>query len=359
MTIGLRIATILGCTLFGTLGIKAQAKMEIDRTVANLGEVMYQIPTKTVFTITNKGNEPLVIKDVNPSCGCTIVEWSKQPIAAGETGTIATIYDAKMLGVFQKDLEVYSNISDEPLYLHLQGRVVTQPSDYTGTFPFEMGNVRLSINNIEFDDVNRGDQPVIELQVVNMGRTAYKPELMHLPHYLTAEYLPEKLSGGRVGRIRLKLDSKKLVSMGLTQTSIYLARFVGDKVSEENEVSVSAVLLPDFSKLSLQDRANAPIMHLSADSLDLGSMDGKKKITRTLTISNTGKSPLEIRSVQLFNNALNVKIGDRVLDPGQTTDLKITVLAKYLKKAKNRPRVLIITNDPQHPKRVISINVEQ
>ena len=42
--------------------------------------------------------------------------------------------------------------------------------------------------------------------------------------------------------------------MGLTQTSIYLARKVGDKVSEDNEITGSSVLLPDFSSLSAKDR---------------------------------------------------------------------------------------------------------
>ena len=127
-----------------------------------------------------------------------------------------------------------------------QGRVVSKLSDYSGSFPIDLGNVRLNINNIEFDNVNRGDHPMVELQIVNMGRKSYKPYLMHLPPYLSAQYFPETLSGGRIGKIMLTLDSEKLHQMGLTQTSIYLARKVGDKVSEDNEITVSSVLLPDF-----------------------------------------------------------------------------------------------------------------
>lgn len=226
---------------------QAQPKLAVERDVANMGEILYQLPSKVSFTLRNAGNEPMSIKEVIPSCGCTAVDWTRELIAPGSEGVITAVYDAKMLGVFQKDFEVYTNASDEPVYLHIQGRVVSKLSDYSGSFPVDLGNVRLNVNNIEFDNVNKGDRPMAELQIVNTGRKGYKPYLMHLPPYLSAEYYPEVLAGGRMGKIMLTLDSEKLRQMGLTQASIYLAREMGDKVSEENEIVVSAVLLPDFS----------------------------------------------------------------------------------------------------------------
>lgn len=70
---------------------------------------------------------------------------------------------------------------------------------------------------------------------------------MHLPKYLTAQADPAVIRPGRVGRILLTLNSNELHTMGLTQTSIYLSRFMGDRVSKETEINVSATLLPDFS----------------------------------------------------------------------------------------------------------------
>lgn len=336
----------------------AQPQFSVNHEVANLGEVSFQLPRRVSFSVTNKGNQPLVIKQVTPSCGCTTVNWPRTAIAPGESGEITAMYDAAMLGVFQKELEVYTNASDEPVYLHLQGRVVAEASDYSGTFPIDLGAVRINTNVIEFDDVNKGDSPAAEIQVVNMGRKSYKPELMHLPPYLTARYFPETLAGGRIGKIVLTLDSKRLMRMGLTQTSLYLARFMGDKVGDENEISVSAVLLPDFSKLTARQLEQAPVMALSADSIDLGSLDGKKKVSGVVTIKNEGEKPLSVRSVQVFSNALNVSLGNRTVAPGKTTKLKITVVGKYLEKSKNRPRVLLITDDPKHPKAIVTVQVK-
>lgn len=339
--------------------VRAQPKATVARNVANMGEVGYQLPKKVSFTLKNTGNEPLRINEVIPSCGCMSVEWTRTLIEPGAEGEISAAYDAKMLGVFQKDLEVYTNASGQPFYLHIQGRVVSKMSDYSGSFPIDLGNVRLNVDNIEFDDVNRGDRPVAELQIVNTDRKSYRPQLMHLPPYLTAQYVPEVLSGGRIGRIFLTLDSEKLQQMGLTQTSIYLSRGLGDRVGEENEITVSSVLLPDFSSLSARGRAAAPEMALSADSIDMGALARKKKKTAELTIRNAGKGTLEIRSLQVFNKALTVSLSNRKIEPGKSARLKVTVWAQYLKAAKSQPRVLLITNDPVHPKEIITVNVKQ
>ena len=93
----------------------------------------------------------------------------------------------------------------------------------------------------------------MELQVLNRGRKSYQPRLMHLPSYLTARYSPEVLAGGRIGKIELTLNSEKLNTMGLTQTSVYLSRYEGDHVSDENEIAVS-FLRHSFYRFSIRDR---------------------------------------------------------------------------------------------------------
>ena len=156
-----------------------------------MGEVLFQQPRKVVFGFTNKGNAPLVISDVHPSCGCTSVEYTKTEIPAGGRGEILATYDAKLLGTFTKYLEVYTNASDEPIMLSMQGRVVSSTVDFTGDFPIDLGNVRMSTNYVEFNNVNKGDKPVAEIQIVNTERGAFRPQMMHLPEYLSAEYIPE------------------------------------------------------------------------------------------------------------------------------------------------------------------------
>lgn len=343
----------------GGVHATAQPQMTVVSDVQNMGEIMFQHPKTVSFDIRNSGTKPLVLKAVNASCGCTQVTWPSQPIAPGATGKIQATYDARLLGTFQKELEVYSNASSEPTYLTLQGRVVATvvETDYNA-FPVDLGNVRLSTNVVEFDDVNSGDHPEAILQVVNMSRESYKVQLMHLPPYLSARYLPETLAGGRVGRIVLTLNSELVKNYGLTETSIYLARKLGDRVAPENEISVSTVLLPAFSHLSAEEMARAPRMVLSEDSLDFGALGSKKKVTKVITVTNRGQLPLIVSDVQVYGKALNVSLSNRTIQPGKTAKLKVTVLREHLRKSKSAPRVLLIANDPQRPKVTVRVRAK-
>lgn len=326
-----------------------------EPSIVNMGEILFQQPKEATFLLRNTGTEPMTITAVQASCGCAEVEWPREPIAAGDTATITAVFDAQLLGSFQKEIEVWTSNSEEPVFLTFQGRVVSTASDYDGDFPIDLGTVRLSTNTIEFDDVNRGEQPEMVLRIVNTGRTSYKPQLMHLPAYLKATYLPEQLAGGRVGQIILTLDSKQMKEYGLTQTSIYLARFLGDKVSNENEITVSAVLLPGFSQLTTAQRRNAPRLALSDTVLDFSDLGTKKKATKSIVVANVGNRMLKVLRLQTYGKGLTVSLSNRVIKPNGDVRLKVTVEAEALRREKTEPRVLLITDDPLSPKTEIKL----
>ncbi len=340
----------------------AQPKMSPDSKSIKLGDIMWQNPKNVTFTFSNTGSDPLVITEVRPSCGCVSVSYPQHAVAAGAHASIQATFDAAMLGTFYRELAVYTNMGQEPLYLSFSGRVVETAVDYEGDFPIDLGNVRLSSNYVEFDDVQKGDRPVVELQVANTSSAVYAPQLMHLPQYLSAEYLPQQIQPGRTGKIRLTLESDKLFMDGLNQTSVYLARRMPDKVGEDNEIVVSAILIPAFQGLTAQQMQRAPrIVMMDGDALVKDEtqmvMGKKQKATKTLNVTNIGEETLFISAVQVFNRAISVSLGNRNIAPHQTTKLKITVDAKLLAKAKNEPRLLLISNDPRQAKTVINIEV--
>jgi hypothetical protein len=46
------------------------------------------------------------------------------------------------------------------------------------------------------------------------------------------------------------------------------------------------------------------------------------------------------------------------VEPGETLRLRVTASAKDLKFARSKPRILMITNDPEKPKVTIDVNVK-
>ena len=142
---------------------------------------------------------------------------------------------------------------------------------------------------------------------------------------------------------------------------------MGDKVSDENEIVVSAVLLPSFEGLTASKLERSPHLVLMEEENMLNSTSnatitfepqGKKtKWTKIINVTNIGDEPLKISTLQVFNRAVSVSLGNRVIPQHGTTKLKITLDMRELEKAKNKARVLIISNDPRQAKTVLNIDV--
>lgn len=337
------------------LTTQAQPRVQFEQTTLEMGTLLWNAPHTATFKVVNKGTSDLLITNVRTDCGCTDAEWTRTPIGPGSTGFVKATYNAEMLGHFNKSLAVYTNMDEHPQYLKIMGTVSQTHAEPGSDYPYKVGDYYLSTDNVEFDDVNRGDTPTAVISLLNTSKKTYRPELMHLPKYLSATADPTVIRPGSMGRILLTLDSEKLPIMGLTQTSIYLSRFMGDRVSKETEINVSATLLPDFDATA-QLLDYAPVLHLDSTHITLPPLGKKKKTTGQITLQNTGKRVLEIKALQVYNPGISVSLGKRRLNPGESRKMKITVNdnTSYFK---GRRRILLITNDPETPKVVIDVTV--
>ena len=95
----------------------------------DLGKVQQNVPAKATFTVTNIGTEPLIIEQASPTCGCTIGDYTKSPIAPGKTGTITATYNAAALNHFDKHMTVKFAGVDETKSITITGDVLN-PDDY-------------------------------------------------------------------------------------------------------------------------------------------------------------------------------------------------------------------------------------
>lgn len=349
---------ILMLTSLLALSASAQ-KITTQHEVVDCGQVLFRNPVTAEFQMKNEGTKPLVIDKVLKSCGCTSVEYPKESVAPGENFIVKAVYDAKQMGTFNKQVGIYSNASDKPFMLLMRGKVVDNVTTFGGKYEQMLGDIKADNVEVEFDDVNRGDRPVQRIHIFNPTERTMEPVVMHLPNYLKAVVSPSKLAPHHSAEISLTLDSKKLRDFGLNQTSIYLGERPGDKVSSEKEIVVSAVLLPDFDNMTSQQKASAPKMEMSTMNLDLGSFNGKKKLKGELTITNVGKKNLDIRSMQMFTTGLQVQLKKSKIAPGETVKLKVTAVADELRKSRAKnPRILMITNDPDHAKVTIKVLIK-
>jgi hypothetical protein len=102
--------------------IASRADTLIDLGPMRSGEVIL-----LAARLRNTGAEPLVVKDVSTSCGCTTTEYEKQPIAPGAEGRLELRFDSRgMWGTQMKLVEIDTSAGQRPFKIMLQAEV-TEP----------------------------------------------------------------------------------------------------------------------------------------------------------------------------------------------------------------------------------------
>lgn len=319
------------------------------------GQMLFKTPSSYTLSLRNNTSAAVSIKSVDTGCGCTTANYSKNEIMPGAEATVTLTFDGKQLGHFQRIIRVYDNASETPAEITVSGQVVTKVENFAGNYPYQMGNLLADVDNIEFDDVNKGQRFVAEIHIMNPKGQNVQPVALRLPSYLKAEMKPEVLGPKQSGTMYITLKSQELRDYGLTQSSFYLGQNASDKVSEDKEISVSAILLPPSVAKDDVSRPYAAKLEMSATEIDMTALAKKSKAKDEITITNTGRSDLEISKLQLFTIGLQVQLGKSRLEPGESTKLKVSATAKDLKKVRTRPRILMITNDPDNQKVVITV----
>jgi len=135
------------------LAAVAQPRISSNKETHNFGQIEWKRPVTVEYTITNTGNQPLVLTNVTTSCACAVADWTKEPIAPGGKGVVKASFDAKALGHFEKSIGIYSNASPSLVYLKFTGEVVQEIKDYTKLLPYTIGNIRLDRDEFAFPDV--------------------------------------------------------------------------------------------------------------------------------------------------------------------------------------------------------------
>ena len=69
----------------------------------------------------------LILTNCRASCGCTVPEWPKDPIAPGKKAVITVKYNTQRLGAINKTITVESNAINNRVVLNIKGNVAAKP----------------------------------------------------------------------------------------------------------------------------------------------------------------------------------------------------------------------------------------
>ncbi|NNE77569.1 MAG: DUF1573 domain-containing protein [Pricia sp.] len=83
--------------------------MTFEKEEHDFGTIEQGTPQETVFKFTNTGNAPLIITNATSSCGCTVPDPPKEPIAPGDTGELVVKFNGSGQNQVTKTITVTAN----------------------------------------------------------------------------------------------------------------------------------------------------------------------------------------------------------------------------------------------------------
>jgi hypothetical protein len=108
--------------LLFSIGIPAQ-EFQFEKETIDYGKIKKNANGVRVFVFKNTGNQPIIITNIQSSCGCTVAERPEKPIMPNEKGTIKISYDTKKIGGFSKVITIFSNAKNARKRLRIKGYV--------------------------------------------------------------------------------------------------------------------------------------------------------------------------------------------------------------------------------------------
>ncbi len=310
-------------------------------------------PVDCVFTAINTSDKPVVIVSSQANCGCTRPRCDKTTIEPGDTLHLSVTYDPSgRPGRFSKAIRL---TTDEANYrLAIRGTVIASAGTLASRYPVAVGDIRTSNSVVPFGETIKGHILAGAVNIYNPTSDTIVPTISYKPDYINAILSLPSVAPGTEDMLSLTCYTDLCPSWGTVTDSIIL---IPDSRYPEKTLNIStvAIIKEDFSKLTAEQRKKAPVANLSLTQVDFPNLNDND-CTASVTLTNSGDSPLLIRRIFCPDKAVDANIDAEKIKPHKQGTITIKVNPMLLPPDNVlNSRVTVITNDPDHPTQIIKV----
>lgn len=340
---------------FNVVVAQTKPKIVFDKTEHDFGSFKESDGDQTfAFKFTNSGSVPLILNSVNASCGCTTPKWTREPVAPNATGEIVVSYNPKNRpGVFTKAITVGSNAENSNVVLTIKGQVEQREKTLAELYPRQIGELRAKSNHVSFAQLKQTAVETQELELVNDTDKPIAVGFQTVPAHIKVSVSPATIPAKGKGMLTLTYDAKAANTYGFASHRIFLS--LNGSKDYKNSIGVSATIEEDFTALTPEQLANAPVAAFNEMSHDFGAMKQGDKKEYTFMLTNNGKSDLHIRNVRSSCGCTAVAPAQKVIAAGQSAPIKVTFDSRG-KRGRQSKAITVITNDPKNPTATLRIS---
>ena len=351
--------------------------VKLDKIVHDFGDILVSDgPVSATFTATNIGDKPLVIYSVVSSCGCTDVEWTRQPLKPGEKGTIKATYKNDEGGYpFDKNLTVYFSETKQPVVLRLRGESHKKKLSLQEMYPVRFGDLGFKEVDIKGGNLSQGQVKSGEVMVANLGSKPLSVKFDNVSEGLSLKLSQNPIPAGQTAKLSFVVTADR---NHWGKNYYYATPVVGGRVSKavvrpqaepvkepagtealvadpnpelgagKSKIGIYTITKEDFTSYTKEQRDAAPVPVASESSFSFGKVKSGEKVKGSFVISNKGKSPFKVYKIDSESSKLSAGSFPDVAPGGKGT-LEVTLQTAGLPNGECLIILTLTTNSPSRP----------
>ncbi len=240
------------CTVFALAApVRAQGVFKFSDEVFDFKTIAEGTLATHEFTFTNTGNQPLVIANVQASCGCTTPEWSKTPVLPGKRGFIKAVYNSNgRPGAFNKTVTVTSNADKPSITLSIKGTVLTREQmqkTYTPEQLAKSAKLVLAAPQVALGKLEAGRTANTHFTVRNEGKQALVLNgLYSACNCVNYKAIPEPIAPGQQADVTLTYAPREMGEQAET-----VALYSNDITQADVKVTLRATVVKNLNESSM------------------------------------------------------------------------------------------------------------
>ncbi len=256
----MRFLLIAGALLAASFSVQAQGTLKFDSETHDFKNVSEGQLAAHEFTFTNTGTAPVVISNVQASCGCTTPEWTKTPVLPGKTGIVKAVYNsAGRPGQFNKTVTVTSNATNSNVTLAVKGAVLSREQmQKTYTAEQVAASARLTVTSettVTLGKLEAGRGATARFTIKNTGKKNLNVTGLHSAcNCVAAKALPEGIAPGETATIQLTYTAREI-----GERADVVEFYSNDLSAPDVKVTIKASVVKSLAERSILREADARV----------------------------------------------------------------------------------------------------
>lgn len=330
---------------------KVGTNWEIDKTVHNFGDIIHESgAVSCTFTMKNIGTKPAVIYNIVTSCGCTDVNWTREPVKPGATARISAKYSNDQGALpFDKSLTVYLSDMKKPLILRLRGNCIEKAIPIKESYPIHFGPLGFKSGDIKCGNMEQGGQTVEYHLIANISSKPIKVSFESIDPELKITVTPSVIPANSTAEMKTIITGSR---KKWGKNYYYAVPVVnGQKQIGNNgkkKIGFWAFTKENFSSWTKEQRATAAKPSINKGTWAFNKIKQGESINAEFNITNHGKEDLTIYKVDVNKGKYSID-GKSTIKNGETSALRINVDSSSLPKGEVLIIATLTTNSPTHP----------